>query len=123
MTTEQIEEAHPIGDAVLKSFQEAYKGRQRGERKAARATRKKARNDEFWVGYRKFLKSDEWRAKADLVLERDGHLCQACLKRKATQVHHENYRYGANAPGFDLQSVCGTCHRALHRLDKERKSK
>jgi len=52
-----------------------------------------------------------------LVLQRDNHLCQACLSREATQVHHLSYRLfkeiGASA-AFELVAICHRCHSKIH---------
>lgn len=68
--------------------------------------------------HNEYLNSMEWKEKRDEVLNRDGHLCQACLKRKATQVHHINYKHWGNEPLFDLISVCDSCHEAITEMDR-----
>jgi hypothetical protein len=64
--------------------------------------------------YAVYLTTDKWKAKRERVLKRDDYLCQACLIRKATQVHHKTYEHIYNEPLFDLESVCDICHNALH---------
>lgn len=73
-----------------------------------------AQNAEWWAKYNLYLKSAEWQSKRDRVLERDRHICQACLRRDAFHVHHLTYKHVFNEPLFDLVSVCETCHRGLH---------
>lgn len=68
----------------------------------------------WWEAYTAYLKTEEWRDKRDRVLERDGYLCQACLRRKATQVHHLTYDRVLDEPLFDLVAVCSLCHEHLH---------
>jgi 5-methylcytosine-specific restriction endonuclease McrA len=75
---------------------------------------------EWWKRYTEYLKSPRWKARAAKVLRRDNYLCQACLERTATQVHHLTYKHVFNEPAFDLTSVCETCHKAIHKIQDER---
>jgi ribosomal protein S14 len=75
-------------------------------------------SSQWWQKYNEYLESDEWRAKRKRVLMRDMWLCQACLRRKATQVHHRTYEHVFNEPLFDLVSVCQTCHDELTRTSR-----
>jgi hypothetical protein len=78
-----------------------------------------AKNQEWWIKYNRYLLTPEWQDKRERVLERDAYLCQACLKRRASQAHHLNYKRVFNEPLFDLVAVCTTCHTALHpHMDK-----
>lgn len=77
-----------------------------------------AARDDFWERYDAYLGSDRWRDKRRRVLERDNHTCQACLVRKATQVHHLAYRHVFNEPLFDLVAICAVCHDAITRMDR-----
>lgn len=69
--------------------------------------------------YHAYLKSPEWRAKRLMVLERAKHLCEGCLERRATQVHHETYEHaGHEFTGgeflWELRAICDACHERLH---------
>lgn len=72
---------------------------------------------DFWDAYTSYLRSEAWHKIRTAVLERDRYLCQACLKRQATQVHHLSYRIfkqvGRSA-GFELVSICYKCHSIIH---------
>ena len=72
---------------------------------------------EHTTAYYEYLQGQKWHAKRYRVLSRDGYKCQACLERKATQVHHLTYDRIFNEPLFDLVSVCKDCHAEIH--DKE----
>lgn len=72
------------------------------------------RRQEWFEQYREYLKSDKWRVKRLAALKRDGYVCQACLSRKASQVHHKTYEHVFDEPLFDLESVCEHCHQKLH---------
>lgn len=68
--------------------------------------------------YSVYLQSPQWKDKRHRVLERDGYLCQACLKRRASEVHHTTYQFAlGQEPLFILVSVCRLCHNALHELN------
>lgn len=69
-----------------------------------------------------YLKTMAWQEKREEVLKRDDYLCQACLKKRATQVHHLTYDHFGAEPLFDLISVCGECHQAITEMDQKRKS-
>lgn len=75
---------------------------------------KHERSSEWWARYSAYLETPQWKEKRARVLERDGYVCQACLRREATQAHHLTYERVFNEPAFDLIAVCDTCHRALH---------
>lgn len=78
--------------------------------------------NEFFKEYSKYLNSKKWNLKREKVLERDNYLCQACLTRVATQVHHLSYEFVYDEPLFDLTSVCTECHNKIHDLrDKKNK--
>jgi len=81
---------------------------------AKKAGEQAAQSAEWWAAYTEYLKTDKWRLKSRKVLERDGHLCQACLTRQATQAHHLTYARVFNEPLFDLVAVCKPCHEKLH---------
>lgn len=72
---------------------------------------------DFWDQYTPYLKSQRWHAMRNLVLKRDENLCQSCLSRKATQVHHLSYRLfkqlGYSA-AFELVAICHECHSKIH---------
>lgn len=64
--------------------------------------------------YRQYLKSDTWAELRRRVLERDKHLCQGCLKNRATQVHHRTYQNLGREFAFELEAVCESCHERIH---------
>lgn len=64
--------------------------------------------------YEIYLKSDEWRAKREKVLQRSRGRCEGCDDRAATQVHHLTYRRLGRELLFDLVALCGECHGTVH---------
>lgn len=68
-----------------------------------------------WMGhtfdYKVYLRSSVWKAARNKVLDKAGRKC-ACCPRRATQVHHRDYRPRVLA-GQDLSPlvpVCTPCH-------------
>jgi hypothetical protein len=82
---------------------------------------KRGETAEWFARYNEYLASEAWKRRCRKVLERDGGMCQACLKRPATQVHHLTYEHVFNEPLFDLTSVCSVCHEFITALDRKRK--
>lgn len=74
-------------------------------------------NREWWQTYSTYLRSRQWHALRKKVLERDGQICQACLTRPATQVHHLSYdlftKLGFSA-AFECVAICYQCHTKIH---------
>ena len=85
-------------------------------------SKRQIENQEWWDRYGEYLQSAKWAEKRDRVLRRDFHLCQACLKRKATVVHHKTYAHVFDEPLFDLISMCHECHDFLTQLDREKRA-
>jgi hypothetical protein len=82
---------------------------------------KKENHSAFISQADEYYKSREWYEKREKVLNRDHHICQACLENKATQVHHLSYEHFKNEPLFDLISVCGMCHDKLTQMSREKR--
>lgn len=92
------------------SLRDAERDRVRDERRAA-----------WFEAHDRYLRSPEWRAKADKVLKRADYVCEACLERPATQVHHVTYDHWREEPLFDLRAVCRRCHEAITETDRARR--
>jgi 5-methylcytosine-specific restriction endonuclease McrA len=75
---------------------------------------REAKNAAWWALYNEYLTSEQWRRKREPVLERDGGICQGCLTRRATQVHHLTYKNVFNEFAFQLVSICDECHERFH---------
>lgn len=74
----------------------------------------------FFSKYEKYLNSSVWKSKRERVLRRDNYLCQACLQKDATEVHHLTYKHVFDEPLFELTSVCKNCHEKITKMDKEK---
>ncbi|HSG61647.1 MAG TPA: hypothetical protein VLA24_09460 [Pseudomonadales bacterium] len=72
---------------------------------------------EWWKSYSQYLQTTEWHTIRRLVLDRDSHICQACLRNKAAHVHHLSYtlynQIGRSA-AFELVAICRPCHEKIH---------
>lgn len=72
---------------------------------------------EYYVAYRVYLRSSEWKLLRKQALVRDGHRCQMCGYIGDTlQVHHLHYK-GIETMTFhldQLQTLCTICHNEVH---------
>jgi len=68
--------------------------------------------------YSEYLQSSRWHEIRAKVLERDNHLCQGCLMKRASQVHHMTYENIYNELCFQLVSLCRECHEKTHEATK-----
>jgi 5-methylcytosine-specific restriction endonuclease McrA len=57
-----------------------------------------------------YLQTNQWKTIRQKVLKRDNYLCQGCLEKPATEVHHKTYENWQNELMFELISVCYDCH-------------
>lgn len=97
-----------------RSLYEAYRGKRNRLWQRLYDDERAESTEQFWAHYSAYLNTPGWRAKAARVLERDGHLCQACLRAKATQVHHLTYDHVFDEFLWELAAVCTACHERLH---------
>jgi len=106
--------APPVDNGI----RERYWQRCNDERAAAWQAQRDGHLGEWWERYNDYMASPEWAMKRRRVLMRDGHKCQACLERTATQVHHLSYRHLGSEPLYELISVCTPCHERITELDR-----
>ncbi len=67
--------------------------------------------------YQAYLQSEHWSNLRLKVLERDKWLCQSCMQKKATEVHHFSYENLWNERLDELISYCRSCHEQTHRIN------
>ena len=72
--------------------------------------RRKNQLDDWRIQHAEYLQSSKWKAIRQKVLKRDNFLCQGCLEKPATEVHHKSYENWQNELMFELISVCYDCH-------------
>lgn len=91
------------------------------ERKSLEYSRQReTKNREWWTWYNSYLQTEKWRSKRTLVLQRDKFVCQACLSRDATEVHHLTYEHVGHEPLFELTSICKKCHDYITKMNREK---
>ena len=80
-------------------------------RRQEREQERGRRSQEYWD----WLKtSGEWAELRLLIMGRANERCEACLKKRAVEVHHTTYEFGRLPPAFYLRAVCKSCHDRLH---------
>ena len=84
------------------------------------AEQREARDREWWSWYTEYLQTDAWREKRAQALRRDNGVCQGCLERRATQVHHLTYAHVGNELLFELIAICEECHERAHATAERR---
>jgi hypothetical protein len=77
--------------------------------------RREARREELrTMPYHKYLRTPEWRERAEATYERFGGRCAFCNASGDLAAHHRTYeRRGEEEPG-DLTAFCPGCHSVLH---------
>jgi hypothetical protein len=69
--------------------------------------------------YRTYIKSPEWRRKADAAKKRAGYRCQVCNKGKnegaRLEAHHRTYDRLGHEKSEDITVLCHDCHELFSR--------
>lgn len=68
--------------------------------------------------YNLYLESDKWKQIRRKILERDGYKCRICGTNYNLRIHHLTYKRLYNENEEDLITVCESCHKAYHELDR-----
>jgi 5-methylcytosine-specific restriction endonuclease McrA len=71
--------------------------------------------------YKDYISSPSWIKLKNQRLKLDKYVCQACFKKKATQVHHVTYKRLFHELMDDLVSVCFPCHKLITRANRKKK--
>jgi hypothetical protein len=64
--------------------------------------------------YHEYLKTPQWAAKRQVVLERCQHLCEGCRSARAILAHHLTYAHVGRELLFELVGLCQSCHDLIH---------
>ena len=67
------------------------------------------------IVYGKYLQSDHWRNKRQVLFEAQGKYCHECFTVKKISVHHRTYVNIGNEPLEDLEVLCDSCHMKGHQ--------
>lgn len=102
----------------LQKLRAEYRARWKNQNPRGAAAQERAA--EYKQRYYDYLKSDAWFVLRAKVLDRDHHICQACLTNKATAVHHLTYQNVFNENAWELVSICKNCHDKFDGIKKVR---
>lgn len=64
--------------------------------------------------YAEYLRSTEWAARRERVMQRAGGICEGCRMQPATEVHHLTYEHMTQEFLFELVAICSDCHARWH---------
>lgn len=87
---------------------------------------KKLKNQEWYLRYREYLSSNNWKAIRSQVALLRGYQCERCnidLKNIRFDIHHKTYENIFKEKLEDLELLCRSCHKAHHRNIKLSKKK
>jgi 5-methylcytosine-specific restriction endonuclease McrA len=65
-----------------------------------------------------YLTSPEWRARREKVMRRANGLCEGCLERRATEVHHVTYEHVGAEMLWELRAICRECHESISDIEE-----
>lgn len=66
--------------------------------------------------YHAHLKSDLWKEKRLLVIQKQNNICQGCLKAGIDDIHHLSYDNLGDELLFQLIGLCRECHKRTHGI-------
>lgn len=73
--------------------------------------------------YRAFLQSKAWKEFRAGVIKKRGRKCEACgllTSLRFLHLHHKTYeRFGGKELQKDVVLLCKSCHRLVHKIDKQ----
>lgn len=68
------------------------------------------------MDHAEYLSTPEWKMKRQMVIEREGNLCQGCRKSQIHDIHHASYETHGDELLFQLVGLCRPCHERIHNL-------
>jgi len=68
----------------------------------------------FQKEYINYLSSPKWKQIREKVLTRANRICEGCLDKPASVIHHLNYKSIYSEMLFDLVALCRDCHEKCH---------
>lgn len=72
----------------------------------------------WWSRYSEYLKSPEWKARRDLVIQRCNGRCEGCGIMPVEHVHHLTYSHVGAEFLFELRGLCEKCHDRIHGIEE-----
>jgi hypothetical protein len=91
------------------------------ENKKQRSTQQHSEKVHKRVQYRKYIKSQEWRTKAEEAKVSAGNRCQVCNRSRAEvqlDAHHRTYERLGNELPEDITVLCRECHQLYEDAKK-----
>ena len=85
----------------------------RGVERRAAARRLEARR-ERQRQYRRYLRTEGWKQRRRVALDRAAGFCEDCGARTKLEVHHRTYKRKGTERPEDLVAVCHSCHDERH---------
>ena len=64
-----------------------------------------------------YFKTNVWKIKRKMVLERCKGICEKCGKKKVVDIHHLNYDSLGQERLESLIGLCRKCHKKEHNID------
>jgi hypothetical protein len=104
---------------ALQGLWEEYYANRKEEFEAKRQDMKLSfyeRSNGVKMHYPSYLKTDKWANIRDKIMARAGGVCEGCLERPATQVHHATYNNIYDELAFQLVALCRPCHEKVHHI-------
>jgi hypothetical protein len=74
--------------------------------------------DPGFVFYDEYIRSPEWKAKADAAKEKAGYRCQVCNGKDRLEAHHRNYDHLGDERPEDITVLCHACHEIFSNTHK-----
>jgi 5-methylcytosine-specific restriction endonuclease McrA len=99
-----------LADGTPRPYDETLQEKSWRETERLQEARFNERRAKYAAAYADYRQTKTWRAKRTQVLARDKGVCQGCLSREATQVHHLTYEHIGAELLFELISLCDECH-------------
>lgn len=100
------------------------KSRTNEKKKPSRQSGKHLRETNHKIDYYEYIKSQEWREKAEEAKARAGNRCQVCNRSRAEvqlDAHHRTYDRLGNERPEDITVLCRDCHQIYE--DKKKTSR
>jgi hypothetical protein len=66
--------------------------------------------------YHSYLNSEKWHDKRNQMLNFADYKCSRCNETENLQVHHLNYNTIGEESLSDLEVVCVSCHKKIHKI-------
>ena len=116
-------EPPPFNDELLSDWQtrkeEAFKAvHDKFSFLSVRKDPSRPKSAEWFKQYNEYLTSDHWAHTRNKVLTRANNVCEGCLEKQATDVHHLSYANLGHEFMFQLVALCHDCHERIHNWSR-----